>query len=255
MVAQRLDRLEATISRCITGIERSNTVPRAPWPMGPLLSSPWSNTCLRVKSCADSDPLRTVGCASSAWVHGSSSSMVSILRHVETASKELLADPTILSTQSFASKVKAACELLQDLCSNKQQEISDSSAQLYLPPRALVEACVERYLTHLNPPMPIFSRESLENAICALYHPMCTSRNPAWLVCFNNITLLTISVQCGFCVDQQSLQQQVAEECLFRSLIANTRQYLDNFQCLLKPCLVNVQALLSLVGFHIFAPL
>jgi enamine deaminase RidA (YjgF/YER057c/UK114 family) len=95
----------------------------------------------------------------------------------------------------------------------------------------------------------------LEKAVRTLYHPMCTSRNPAWLVCFNNIALLTISAQCGFCADQQSLQQRVAEECLFRSLIANTRQYLDNFQVLLKPCLVNVQALLSLVGFHIIMPL
>jgi len=176
----------------------------------------------------------------------------------ESDSTQVLSETPAISLltahdSSFLTKIKEASDLLQKLSTNTQVEITGDGLHPTLPPRAILDNFLEPYLANLNPVLPIFSRATLHAAIDVQYDPQTLLPDPAWVVCFNNIILQTLNIKSGFDSKSRNSTRNTMDEDLFMSFLMNAQRCFDNIEKLLKPRLVNVQALLSLVSLTILS--
>lgn len=152
------------------------------------------------------------------------------------------------------AKIQAASDLLQNFGKETYSSICDDGVPLALPPRSLLEIFLETYLTDLNPVLPIFDKKDLLAAISAQYSPN-SSMDPAWAACFNNIILETLTAKTGADSKPGSTLRNTMDDGLLMSFLMNAQRCYANFDRLLKPRLVNVQALLTMVRTYLIQPL
>jgi hypothetical protein len=151
---------------------------------------------------------------------------------------------------SLQSRLQEASQLFETLSRESPfLSIPESDGVLpSLPPRELLEACLETYFTCLSPILPIYDRQSVVSAIEEQYGPMINNPDPAWVISFSNILLQTLDAKYSAAAKSSPFSHNVLEEELIKSLVLNSRRGYNNFERLLRPQLANVQALLSMVG-------
>ena len=122
-----------------------------------------------------------------------------------------------------------------------------------LPPRDVLEATVDTYFGQVNAMMPVFKRDAFCENIQRIYVGGPDHNDNAWILCFNNAILQTMStdtVELQSPIDDGAsvAQGETPETELLRPLLVNYRRGLGTLHCLLEPKLINVQALLSMVS-------
>ena len=119
-----------------------------------------------------------------------------------------------------------------------------------LPPREVLEAKVESYFSQANSILPIFRKSAFCENIQRIY--TAATDDIAWIICFNNIILQTLSADTIQHVDESDdshvTQRNSSEKELLQPLLVNYRRGLKRIDRLLEPKLVNVQALLLMVS-------
>ena len=121
-----------------------------------------------------------------------------------------------------------------------------------LPPQRVLEASIELYFNQISSMLPIFRKSTLCERFRRIYSTGPNQADIAWVICFNNIILQTLSPE-TIQSSNQSEDNHVpvgesAERELLQPLLANYRRGLKKLDRLLKPELVNVQALLLMVS-------
>ena len=144
------------------------------------------------------------------------------------------------------SALERACEHLQRYYAEPALEGCSDGTPLSLPPRFLLEIILDPFLNELNPILPIFARSSLLEAIKVQYDPRQQQLDPAWVTCFNNLILQILTTKAGRGVESSA--RNTMDDRLRTHLLLNAQRCYSDLGRLLKPRIVNVQALLSLVG-------
>ena len=121
-----------------------------------------------------------------------------------------------------------------------------------LPPQRVLEASIELYFNQLSSMLPTFRKSTLCERFRRIYSTGPNQADIAWVICFNNIILQTLSPD-TIQGSNQSEDNHVpvgesAEKELLQPLLANYRRGLKRLDRLLKPELVNVQVLLLMVS-------
>ena len=143
--------------------------------------------------------------------------------------------------------LQRACDHLQKYCAEPPGEDCSDRNSLSLPPRYLLETFLDPFLKDLNPILPIFNRSSLLEAIRVQYDSSRQQVDPAWATCFNNIILHILTTKAhGSNVESPS--QNAMDDNLRLTYLINAQRSYSNLAALLKPRVVNVQAVLSMVG-------
>ncbi|KAF5269037.1 hypothetical protein FOXYS1_32 [Fusarium oxysporum] len=129
------------------------------------------------------------------------------------------------------------------------------------PPRAILHAMIEPYFAEVNPQFPIWTREQFSRMTTALEQSSSPEQDVAAIVCCNNLILMTMTVTSLRSRWSRSFQSKQAYEAssidsdITTGFLTNAKRAIKHIKLLLSPCLVNIQALLSLVGYleNIFA--
>ena len=121
-----------------------------------------------------------------------------------------------------------------------------------LPPREVLEAKVESYFSQANSILPVFRKSAFCENIQRIYTAATDQADIAWIICFNNIILQTLSADTIQHPDESDeshvTQRNSPEKELLQPLLVNYRRGLKRTDRLLEPKLVNVQALLLMVS-------
>ena len=121
-----------------------------------------------------------------------------------------------------------------------------------LPPQRVLEASIESYFNQVSSMLPTFRKNTLSERFRRIYGTGPNQADIAWVICFNNIILLTLSPDTvqgsSQSEDNHVPVGESAERELLQPLLANYRRGLKKLDRLLKPELVNVQALLLMVS-------
>ena len=119
---------------------------------------------------------------------------------------------------------------------------------LELPPQMFLESSLNVYFEDTSLDAPIFYKETLLEAMHTLYAPNTSYLDNAWVLCFNNIILQSLSSKSKLSRKNPMLMGHMTDS-LLTSLIMNAKRALQNVEMFFHPRSVNVQALLSLVSF------
>lgn len=109
-----------------------------------------------------------------------------------------------------------------------------------LPPRSLVESVFGTFFRDLNPMTPLFRLESFRELIAKTYRTSTESRDAASVVCISNMVLEVLRAKDTMDISGLGISD------VDSILLKNARNALAITKDFLTPCLVNVQALLSL---------
>ena len=121
-----------------------------------------------------------------------------------------------------------------------------------LPPQRVLEATIEIYFSQVSSMLPVFRKSTLCERFRRIYSTGPNQADIAWVTCFNNIILQTLSTD-AIQSSNQSEDNHVPmgespERELLQPLLTNYQRGLKKLDRLLKPALVNVQALLLMVS-------
>lgn len=122
-----------------------------------------------------------------------------------------------------------------------------------LPPLAMLESTLDQYFDAINPYFPIWTRECFSRLLDSVYEQQGSSEDRALIICFNNLVLLTLmtkSRQAHARNVRPSLNRRGTSSMdtdLMDSFMKNAKRAFENIEILLRPRLICVQALLSLV--------
>lgn len=127
-----------------------------------------------------------------------------------------------------------------------QSVVTTDHRPIATPPRLLVDTCVDGYLGNINTSIPIFDDATLRQAIEAHYEGNQAESYGAWAIILNNIVLLELGLQ-----TQLAHASKIGSVSIFDDLIPkfmrNCDRAMANLDAYNSPCLVNIQALLTLV--------
>ena len=142
--------------------------------------------------------------------------------------------------------------MAKTLLYNDSLDFSGEDLPPTLPPQRVLEAGIELYFNQTSSMLPIFRKTTLCDRLRRIYSTGPNQVDIAWVICFNNIILQTLSPE-TIQSSNQSEDNHVpvgesAERELLQPLLANYRRGLKKLDRLLKPELVNVQALLLMVS-------
>ncbi|TGO15237.1 hypothetical protein BTUL_0042g00060 [Botrytis tulipae] len=98
----------------------------------------------------------------------------------------------IASDPKVSSTLQRLTDLPKMLPMPPASELESDSKPIALPSRALLEVTLEFYLKEINNPLPIFDRGTLLKAIDEQCSIGCEHTDPTWILCFNNIILLSL---------------------------------------------------------------
>ena len=275
VLGKRMDKFEAAIVKCVNAVEQHITKARLPDEESAVLETmkPWS-----AHVNGDESPIAS----SEDWVlpleqqnrylvkeSGSderffgSGSMYSIWVEITTKGLFARSSPETQDLQNpkrplenavvasldpnLISALERACEHLQNYSAEPAQEGCSDRTPLSLPPRFLLETILDPFLKELNPILPIFARSSLLEAIKVQYDPRQEQQlDPAWAICFNNLILRILTTKASRTVESPA--RNTMDDRLRTHLLLNAQRCYSDLGGLLKPRIVNVQALLSMVG-------
>ncbi|GIC89043.1 Zn(II)2Cys6 transcription factor [Aspergillus udagawae] len=268
VLGNRLGKIEEALLRCLSAVERSNSPSNAATRPSSVIQSDDSHSDPNDSRHMDESTLdassetRPEQCSYHAFP--GSTPIASLYAEAQAACDRLRsllpfpnpdgeyspASPDFRPGQSrsLQSRLKEVSELFENLTRESPVlSIPESDGLLpSLPPRALVEASLETYFTCLSPFLPIYDRESVASAIKEQYGPMVNNPDPAWMILFNNILLQTLDAKNSATTRAGLINHNILEDELIKSLLLNYQRGYNNFERLLRPQLVNVQALLSM---------
>lgn len=121
-----------------------------------------------------------------------------------------------------------------------------------LPPQRVLEATIELYFSQVSSMLPVFRKSTLCERFRRIYSTGPNQADIAWVICFNNLILQTLSIDN---IQGSNLSEgnhvplgESPERELLPPLLTNYQRGLKKLDRLLKPVLVNVQALLLMVS-------
>ncbi len=118
-----------------------------------------------------------------------------------------------------------------------------------LPPQQVLEATIEIYFSQVSSMLPSFRKSTLCEQFRRIYSTGPNQADIAWVICFNNIILQTLSTDnIQKSEDNHVPLGESPERELLQPLLTNYQRGLKKLDRLLKPALVNVQALLLMVS-------
>ncbi|KAF4176615.1 hypothetical protein CNMCM8927_003165 [Aspergillus lentulus] len=269
VLGNRLGKIEEAVLRCLSAVERSQTPSNAATRQSSVIPSDDSHTDSNDSPRADGNTftdasLKTNPEQCNDHPFPGSTPLASLYTEARAACDRLRsllpfsnpdsqyspASPDFIPDQtcSLQSRLQEVSELFEKLTRESPVlSIPESDGLLpSLPPRALLETCLETYFACLSPFLPIYDRQSVTLAIEEQYGPSINSPDPAWVISFNNILLQTLDAKYSAATRAGSIAHNILEEELIKSLLLNYRRGYNNFERLLRPQLANVQALLSM---------
>ena len=121
-----------------------------------------------------------------------------------------------------------------------------------LPPQRVLEATMEIYTSQVSSMLPFVRKSTLCEQIRRIYSTGPSQADIAWVICFNNIILQTLGTNniqgSNHSEDNRVPLGENPERELLQPLLTNYQRGLKKLDRLLKPALVNVQALLLMVS-------
>jgi hypothetical protein len=270
VLGNRLGKIEEAVLRCLSAVERSQTPSSAATRQSSVISDD-SHTDPNDSPRTDGNTFTDVSLETNPeqcndHTFPGSTPIASLFTEAQAACDRLRLslpfsnpdsqyspgsqDFTPDETCSLQSRLQEVSELFEKLTRESSVlSIPESDGLLpSLPPRALLENCLETYFACLSPFLPIYDRQSVASAIEGQYGPGINSPDPVWVISFNNILLQTLDARYSAATRAGSITPNILEEELIKSLLLNYRRGYNNFERLLRPQLANVQALLSMVG-------
>lgn len=153
----------------------------------------------------------------------------------------------------FKSKVYR--ELSQSVVQHNRIDLSHDGQPLVLPSRELLERVIQGYFKHIHPVTPLVDQTRLQEAVGTYYtsRPSGTGEGVdlAWAVIFNYIVIRCLAGMYMPLESRVSNMDFASANALEQPFIVNIRRALAKLDYFIKPTLVNVQALLSLVSFTV----
>ena len=192
-----------------------------------------------------------------------SSSLVSLLGEIHFLLEDLvknnagraLDDGGPIPNQSLVECVSTTGNISKMSVVDDRLDLSSDGLPLTLPPKGLLDALIEPYFSQINCILPIFRKEKVCEAVRKEYEVGTHKSNGAWLLCFNNMIVQTLEARSFSSQTQSSTDDRSSsayssamEVELLRPFLVNSRRGLVKLERFLEPKLVNVQALISMVG-------
>ena len=192
-----------------------------------------------------------------------SSSLVSLLGEIRFLLEDLvknnagrgLDDGGPIPSQSLVECVSTTGNISKMSVVDDRLDLSSDGLPLTLPPKGLLDALIEPYFSQINCIMPIFRKEKVCEAVRKEYEAGTHNSNGAWLLCLNNMIVQTLEARSFSSQTQSSTNDRSSsayssamEVELLRPFLVNSRRGLVKLERFLEPKLVNVQALISMVG-------
>lgn len=115
------------------------------------------------------------------------------------------------------------------------------------PPRLMANLFIDGYLRNFNARTPIFDEDELHRAIDAHYSDEQLHESRAWALIVNNIVLLELGLEIQTARASHSTSRVTNDEIL-PSFLRNCDRAIGNLDAFMTPSLVNLQALMTLVG-------
>jgi hypothetical protein len=115
------------------------------------------------------------------------------------------------------------------------------------PPRLMANLFIDGYLRNFNTRTPIFDEDELHRAIDAHYGDEQLHESRAWALIVNNIVLLELGLEIQTARASHSTSRVTNDEIL-PSFLRNCDRAIGNLDAFMSPSLVNLQALMTLVG-------
>jgi hypothetical protein len=258
VLGNRLRKIEEALLRCLSAVERSKTPSNAATRQSSIIQSDDSHNDSNDSQHMDGNSfidafsgMRPEQCNDHAFT--ASTPVVSLYTEAKAACDRLRSLLLFLNPDSqyspesadigpeqicsLQSRLKEASVLFETLSRESPfLSIPESDGLLpSLPPRALLEACLETYFTCLSPILPIYDRQSVASAIEEQYGPTINNPDPAWVISFSNILLQTLDAKYTAVTRGVSFSHNELEEELIKSLVLNCRRGYNNFERLLRP--------------------
>lgn len=177
------------------------------------------------------------------------SSLLSLIHNID--------ELAIPEPEGAGTNAAAAREMIKELGYSTGQPLYSSThdaSAIKAPPMLIVEALIEPYFESINSHLPIFTWEGFRRLMDASRAETNPAYNRPFAICANNMVLLTLSAKALHSrakstspSNLEPITESIDVE-LIQSFIGNANRAMVQVEQLLSPRLVNVQALLSLVG-------
>ena len=192
--------------------------------------------------------------------HYGTSSLASLFNEIENMLETRFGDgrkDTANSNETLRECQSALHKMARTMMYHDSLDLPSEDLPPTLPPKDVLDAVVDTYFGQVNSMLPVFKKDSFCENINRIYDGGLDKADSAWILCFNNIilqTLSTDSVDFLSPVDDRGArtQSESAEAELLRPLVVNYRRGLKKLDCLLEPKLINIQALLSMVSESVY---
>lgn len=192
--------------------------------------------------------------------HYGTSSLASLFNEIENMLETRVGDgrkDTANSNETLRECQSALHKMARTMMYHDSLDLPSEDLPPTLPPKDVLDAVVDTYFGQVNSMLPVFKKDSFCENINRIYDGGLDKADSAWILCFNNIilqTLSTDSVDFLSPVDDRGArtQSESAEAELLRPLVVNYRRGLKKLDCLLEPKLINIQALLSMVSESVY---
>ena len=177
-----------------------------------------------------------------------------------TSFESLILDLKDVVTESFetATPTLRECAALAqhniDLLLDQEDEPTKDGALPTTPAFVILELMIEPYFATFNDYFPIWTKERFRGMASVLRQSTVPERDLASVICCNNLILMTLTAnsmrfrQGRPAKAEHRLQTPSMDSELITDLVNSAERAFKNIDQLLSPRLINVQALLSLVG-------
>lgn len=143
---------------------------------------------------------------------------------------------------------------IETLQKDREDESLKENTLPTAPPSYLLDAMLQQYFTTINPLFPIWIEEKFTRLATTSGHCDDVDSNLAFHICANNIILMSLTPRVIQPPSEEKTQAEgkrkntSIDSDLIQTFLANAKRAIMNLELLLSPFLINVQALLSLVG-------
>ncbi|KAH0592688.1 hypothetical protein MHUMG1_09511 [Metarhizium humberi] len=144
----------------------------------------------------------------------------------------------------------ALCDVSLPL--NQREDLPTDESLPTAPPSAILNAMIEPYFATVNPHFPIWTKQQVEEMAATLEQSTSPERDAATMICCNNLILMTLTANSlrsrwGKPLQSKHRRRHLSiDSDITAGFLMNAKRAIKHVELLLSPCLVNVQALLSL---------
>ena len=168
--------------------------------------------------------------------------------------KDVIAEGLDFETQALRECVLQAQHKIDLLVSQEEDELIKDKSPPTVPPFAILDAMVEPYFATISYHVPFSTRKGFNRMATALRNSTSSEQDLASIICCNNLILIALSANLLCSYREESLQTNQARKTssfdldVIAGFLNNAKRALKNIDQIVSPRLINVQALLSLVG-------